>query len=269
MDIAGTTLVITGAGSGIGAAIARRFAVQGARVLVSDLDPAAAQSVAADIRAAGGTALAQPADVARENDLRALVARAETEFGQVDIMCSNAGINQNGGAEAPDAIWQRAWSINVMAHVHAARAVLPGMLARGRGYILNNCSAAGLLTSPGAASYATTKHAAVAFAEWLAVTHGDQGIRVSAICPQAVDTRMLADSIASGNATTRALAQAGRTLSPEDVAACVQEGVEAERFLILPHPEVAEMRLRKVQDPDRWLAGMRKFVAKAGGRPAE
>lgn len=263
MQIAGNTLVITGAGNGIGAAIARRFAAQGAQVLLSDLDAAAAESVAAGIRAAGGTALAQSADVTQEGDLRALVARAEAEFGRVDIMCSNAGINQNGGAEAPDAVWERAWSVNVMAHVHAARAVLPGMLARGRGYILNNCSAAGLLTAPGAASYATTKHAAVAFAEWLAVTHGDQGIRVSAICPQAVETRMLADSVRSGNAVTRALAQAGRTLSPDDVAVCVQQGVEAERFLILPHPEVAEMHLRKVQDPDRWLTGMRKFVAKA------
>lgn len=264
MDIAGTTLVITGAGSGIGAAIAERFAARGARVLVGDLDTEAAETVAARIRAAGGMALAQRADVALEADIQALVARAEAELGPVDILCSNAGINQNGGPEAPDALWNRAWSINVMAHVHAARAALPGMLARGRGYLLNNCSAAGLLTAPGAAAYATTKHAAVAFAEWLAVTHGDQGIRVSAICPQAVATRMLEASVASGNAATRELAKVGRTLTPGEVAACVEEGVRAERFLILPHTEVAEMHLRKAQDPDRWLAGMRKFLARAG-----
>lgn len=264
MDIAGTTLVITGAGNGIGAAIAERFAARGARVLVGDLDAEAAETVAARIRAAGGTALAQAADVAREADIQALVARAEAELGPVDILCSNAGINQNGGPEAPDDLWNRAWSINVMAHVHAARAALPGMLARGRGYILNNCSAAGLLTAPGAAAYATTKHAAVAFAEWLAVTHGGQGIRVSAICPQAVATRMLDASVASGNAATRELAKVGRTLTPGEVAACVEDGVRAERFLILPHAEVAEMHLRKAQDPDRWLAGMRKFLARAG-----
>lgn len=268
MEIAGKTLVITGAGGGIGAAIAERFARQGAHVLVSDLDEAAAGAVAGRIRAAGGRALSQRADVAVEADILALVARAEADLGPVDIMCSNAGINQNGGAEAPDAVWNRAWAINVLAHVHAARAVLPSMLARGQGYILNNCSAAGLLTAPGAAAYATTKHAAVAFAEWLSVTHGDQGIRVSVICPQAVRTRMLEDSVASGNAATRELAKIGRTLDPEDVAAIVEQGVADERFLILPHPEVGDMHLRKAENVDRWLSGMRRFLggiaAKAG-----
>ncbi|WP_323039979.1 SDR family oxidoreductase [Gemmobacter sp.] len=264
MDIAGTTLVITGAGNGIGAAIAERFAGRGARVLVGDLNAAAAEAVAARIRASGGIAIPQRADVSVEADIQALVARAEAELGPVDIICSNAGINQDGGAEAPDEIWNRAWSINVMAHVHAARAVLPGMLARQRGYILNNCSAAGLLTAPGAASYAATKHAAVAFAEWLAVTHGDQGIRVSAICPQAVRTQMLAESVSSGNAATRELAKIGRTLDPDEVAACVEDGVRAEQFLILPHPEVAEMHRRKAENPDRWLAGMRRFVGSIG-----
>lgn len=260
MDIAGATLVITGAGDGIGAAIAERFAQLGAGVLVSDLDAAAAQRVADRILAAGGVALSQQADVAREADLQSLVARAEADLGPVDIFCSNAGINQNGGADAPDALWNRAWSINVMAHVHAARAVLPVMRARGRGYILNNCSAAGLLTAPGAAAYATTKHAAVAFAEWLAVTHGDEGIRVSVICPQAVRTQMLQDSVDSGNIASRELAKIGRTLTPDDVAACVEEGVRDERFLILPHPEVLQMFQRKADNPDRWLAGMRKFM---------
>ena len=260
MEIADKTLVITGAGNGIGAAIAERFARQGARVLVSDLDPGAAAGVADRIRAAGGTAASQRADVSVEGDIQALIARAEADLGPVDIMCSNAGINENGGAEVPDAIWNRAWSINVLAHVHAARAVLPSMLARGQGYILNNCSAAGLLTAPGAASYAATKHAAVAFAEWLSITHGDQGIRVSAICPQAVRTRMLEDSVASGNTATRELAKIGRTLDPDDVAAIVEEGVRDERFLILPHPEVREMHLRKAENLDRWLSGMRRFL---------
>lgn len=260
MEIAGKTLVITGAGNGIGAAIAERFARQGARVLISDLDAVAAETVAERIRAAGGTAKSQRADVSVESDIQALIARAEADLGPVDVMCSNAGINENGGAEAPDAIWNRAWSINVLAHVHAARAVLPSMLARGQGYILNNCSAAGLLTAPGAAAYATTKHAAVAFAEWLSVTHGDQGIRVSVICPQAVRTRMLEDSVASGNAATRELAKVGRTLDADEVAATVEEGVRDERFLILPHPEVRDMHLRKAENVDRWLSGMRRFL---------
>ncbi len=262
MDIQGKTLVVTGAGAGIGAAIAMRFAARGANVVVGDLSTERAGEVAGRIARAGGRARHAGVDCSSEASIGALVELARSEFGRVDIMCSNAGINENGGPEALDAVWERAWSINVMAHVRAARAVLPEMRARGEGYILNNCSAAGLLTAPGAASYAATKHAAVAFAEWLAVTYGAEGIRVSAICPQAVRTEMFEESVRSGNAATREIAKLGRTLEPDDVAAAVEQGVRDERFLILPHPEVSGLVQRKAADVDAWIGGMQRFLKK-------
>jgi short-subunit dehydrogenase len=178
-------------------------------------------------------------------------------------MCSNAGMVDDGGVDAPNEKWTRSWNLNVMAHVYAARAVLPSMLERRQGYLLNTCSAAGYLTSPGAAPYAVSKHAAVALAEWLAIEHGDSGIRVSVIAPQAVRTQLLQSSIDAGNHTSRALAQGDHMIEPEDVARCAIEGVEKELFLILPHPEVKELFQRKAQDVDRWLRGMRRFVARA------
>lgn len=265
MEIDGKVLVVTGGGGGIGGAIAERFAAAGALVVVGDLDPEAADAAAARIMAAGGAAVGRRADVTVELDIVGLVAEAEKRFGPVDIMCSNAGMNENGGAEAPDAVWDRAWRINAMAHVHAARAVLPSMLARRTGYILNNVSAAGLLAAPGAAAYTTSKHAAIGFAEWLSITHGSAGIRVSVICPQAVRTAMLESSLASGNAATREIARLGRTIEPADVAAAVEEGVRAERFLILPHPEVLDLYRKKHQDIDRWLGGMQRFLGRLGG----
>src|SRR5262249_28183048 len=175
-------------------------------------------------------------------------------------VCSNAGVAVGGGPEAPDEEWQRAWSINLMAHVYAARAVLPGMLARGGGYLLQTASAAGLLTNIGAAPYAVTKHAAVAFAEWLAVTYGDRGIKGSCLCPMGVATPLLLNSLT--DAAGRSAAAAGRTLSPEEVAEAVVRGLEAEKFLILPHAEVAKFAAFKAGDIDGWLAAMRKFQAK-------
>jgi len=271
MDIAGKVVALTGAGNGIGEALALRLAARGARgVVVSDVDEADARRVAKAIVQAGGRAVGLRVDAGREDEIRQLVGHTERTFGPVDILCSNAGLVDEGGVDVPDARWQRSWNVNVMAHVYAARAVLPSMRERGGGYLVNTCSAAGLLTSPGAAPYAVTKHAAIALAEWLAIEHGDAGIRVSVICPQAVRTRLLQDSIAAGNDASRALAQASRLLESDEVARCAVEGIEQERFLILPHPEVQDFVQRKVQDLDRWLAGMRRFVAQArGGRQRE
>lgn len=264
MDIQGRTVVVTGGANGIGEALARRFGSDGAAfVLVADRDLAKAEHVAERIRIAGGHAAAQAVDVAVEEQAAAMIARVIADHGRIDLVCSNAGIIVEGGPEAPDAGWNLAWNVNVMAHVYAARAALPHMLARGEGYLLNTCSSAGLLTALGAAPYAVTKHAAVAFSEWLAITYGDRGIRVSALCPQAVRTDMLA-AAAGGNAAS-AVASAGTVLEPADVAQQVIEALAAERFLILTHAEIAGFMQRKAADTDRWLGGMRRFAASAAG----
>jgi NAD(P)-dependent dehydrogenase (short-subunit alcohol dehydrogenase family) len=258
MELGGRHAVVTGGASGIGRALCRRFAAEGARVVVADLDAAGAAAVAEEI---GG--LPVSTDVSIEADVRALVAAAEEAYGPVDLFCSNAGISVTGGVEVPDEQWNRIWQINVMAHVFAARAVLPSMLARREGYLLHTASAAGLLTNLGAAPYSVTKHAAVALAEWLAITHGDAGIKVSCLCPQGVRTPMLLGGADAGEeAADMLLAEA---IEPEDVAAAVVEGLGDERFLILPHPEVAEYVRRKAGDHDRWLAGMRRLQARVFG----
>jgi NAD(P)-dependent dehydrogenase (short-subunit alcohol dehydrogenase family) len=255
-------VVVTGGASGIGAALCRRFARERPLgIVVADVDGGGARRTAAEVEGAGAPALAVDTDVACEEDVIAMVAAAADRFGAVDVLCQNAGIARAGGADAPDADWADSWSVNVMAHVYGARAVLPSMLERGSGYLVHTCSAAGLLTSPGAAPYAATKHAAVGFAEWLAVTHGDQGIRVSALCPQGVNTPML-DSPAGGARVVRA---AGEVLDPDEVADVVVSGMDEERFLLLPHPQVADFARRKAADPDRWLEGMRRLVARAAG----
>lgn len=245
-------VVITGGASGIGRALARRFVAEGARgVAVADRDGAGAALVAAEL---GDRALAVTTDVGVESDLVDLVSRTQQHFGPIALFCSNAGIATGGGAEAPDEEWQKIWDINVMAHVYAARAVLPKMIARGEGYLLNTASAAGLLSQIGSAPYAVTKHAAVAFAEWLSITHGDQGIKVSCLCPQGVRTKMLDD--ANG-------ALLGPTaIEPEELAEVVVEGLRTEEFLILPHPEVKEYFRRKGDDYDRWIRGMRRLQAR-------
>jgi NAD(P)-dependent dehydrogenase (short-subunit alcohol dehydrogenase family) len=185
-----------------------------------------------------------------------LVAGVERRHGRVDLFCANAGIASAEGVEMSDELWERMWQVNVMAHVHAARAVLPGMLARGSGYMLATVSAAGLLTNIGAAAYSVTKHAALGLAEWLAVTYGDQGLKVSALCPQFVDTRMIGDfaTLEMDDAFIRSVA-----ITPDEAAEAVVEGLRAERFLILPHPEVQDYFRNKAADHDRWLAGMRKL----------
>jgi NAD(P)-dependent dehydrogenase (short-subunit alcohol dehydrogenase family) len=257
MRVTGKNIVITGAASGIGAALARKFAADGAAgICLADLDEDAAARVADGLEC---PTVVRRTDVGDEAQVRAMV-EAASELGPIDLMCSNAGIGTGAGLEATPEQWATIWAVNVQAHVYAARAVLPGMLERGSGYLLNTCSAAGLLTQPGDAPYAVTKHAAVAFAEWLALTYGDQGIKVSALCPQGVRTPLLTGGIEEGLAG-KAVAAAGTILEPEEVAEAVVAGLEAEKFLILPHPEVAEYVRRKASDPDRWLSGLRRLVA--------
>jgi NAD(P)-dependent dehydrogenase (short-subunit alcohol dehydrogenase family) len=256
VEINGAVAVVTGGASGIGAALARRFAADGAaRVIVVDRDVAAAEAVAAEI-----DGIAERVEVTDEVAVRDLVERTIARDGRVDLFCSNAGIATGVGLDDPDDMWHRAYEVNLMSHVYAARAVLPPMLARGRGWLLNTASAAGLLTSPGDAPYAVTKHGAVAFAEWLAVTYGSAGIGVSVLCPMGVATPLLMDPLAAGQAGARAVAASGEILTPERVADVVAAGLADERFLILPHPQVGTFWAQKASDPDRWLAGMRRLV---------
>ena len=274
-EVAGRVAVVTGGASGIGRALALALAGAGAGgVVVADLDGEGAAAVAAQIGAAGHRALAVTADMAREADVRDLVAAAEAAFGPVDLFFSNAGIIVGGGTEVSDEAWARIWSVNVQSHIYVARAVLPSMLARGDGYLIFTASAAGLLTQLGSAPYSVTKHALVALAEWLSITHGDAGIKVSALCPQAVSTNLGANSRAqvSGGGVrppgTMSSAAVDGVLPPEQVADVVLGCIRDERFLILPHPEVAAYEQRRVQDRDRWLAGMRRLQARlrGGGR---
>ncbi|GAA1896464.1 SDR family oxidoreductase [Asanoa iriomotensis] len=261
MDLRGKVVVITGAAGGIGAAMARRFADAGVTGLVlADLDGTGVEDLAQSINR--GLTRAVTCDVTDPAQVAALVDAAHETFGPVDLFCSNAGITTGTGLDTTDETWDRAWSINVHAHVAAARAVLPSMLDRGAGYLLQTCSAAGLLTAVGDAPYAVTKHAAVAFAEWLSMTYGDRGIRVSALCPQGVRTPMLDTGLARGHAGAHITAAAGEILTPEQVADAVVDGLAAERFLILPHPEVATYQQRKAEDPDRWLSSMRKLITR-------
>ena len=250
MQLAGKVTVVTGAGRGIGAALARRFAQEGAQaVFVVDRDKEQALQVAAQC---GG--IAAVVDVTRESEIQAFVSTVYDKFGRIDLFCSNAGIMQEGGLEVDDAQWQRAWEINFLSQVYAARAVIPRMVQQRGGYLLQTASAAGLLTQIGAAPYSVTKHAAVAFAEWLSITYHRQGLRVSCLCSQGVHTRMLDDS-----ATAMADLLRPSALTPEQVADAVVRGIAEEQFLILPHPEVATYFQHKANDNERWLRGMRRL----------
>ena len=259
MDPAGRIIVVTGGASGIGRAMCLCFAAEGAAtVVVADLDGAGAEAVAKEIEGAGSAALAVPTDVSVEEQVIALVDRVESEVGPIDLFCSNAGIAIGGGVETPNESWERIWAINVMAHVYAARALIPRMRERGGGYLLNTASAAGLLTNLGALPYSVTKHAAESLAEWMAITYGEYGIKVSCLCPQGVRTAMTGGAMAAREPGGSAVTAAGGMLEPEDVAEAVIVGLADERFLILPHPEVADYMRRRADDPDRWLAGMRR-----------
>jgi len=253
----GASVVVTGGAGGIGAAICRALAAAGARgVLVADLDGEGAQQVADELVASGTPALGRRVDVAEPAAVDAMIAAADASFGGVDVVVSNAGIGTGDGLDAPVETWLRSYEVNVLAHVHAARAALPGMLERGAGAFVHTCSAAGLLTMIGDAPYTVTKHAAVAFAEWLAITYGRRGIQVAALCPQGVDTALLreADATIAG----RAVRAAGPVLTPEQVADEVVAALTDGRFLILPHPEVADHLRRKGTDPDRWVAALQR-----------
>ena len=261
----GRVVVVTGGGSGIGRALCRRFAREGARVVAADLAGAAARAVADEV---GG--LAAECDVGVETQVRELVLQAEQRFGPIDLFCSNAGIGRgtgfgdaDSGPFAPDADWQASWQVHVMAHVYAARAVLPGMLERGEGWLLQTASAAGILTDVLGCAYSVTKHAAVAFAEWLAISYGDRGIHVSCLCPQGVRTPMLEGAAAFAGGAPHLERGA---IEPDAVADAVLAGLAEGRFLILPHPEVHDYAQRKADDPDRWLAGMRRMRARHYGR---
>ena len=258
--VAGRVALVTGAGSGIGAAlVAALVAREAAVVVLADLDGAAAAAVADRLRGTGPTVLvARSLDVADAAALRGIVADIEQEHGRLDLVCSNAGIGTAAGVDAPTAVWQRAWDVNLMAHVHAADAALPGMLERGEGAFLHTCSAAGLLTVAGDAPYAVTKHAAVALAEWLALTYGDRGITVTALCPLGVETNMLA---ADELLATRFVRGTGRVLPADEVAEAALDALEAGEVLALPHPEVAAMELARATDRKGWLARLRAAVA--------
>ncbi|MDG1170906.1 MAG: SDR family NAD(P)-dependent oxidoreductase [Sulfitobacter sp.] len=254
MDFKDKSVVITGAGSGIGAALARRAAILGARVCVSDLDGAKAQAVADEI---GGMAV--PCDVRDEAQIQALVAQASAAQGDIDIYVSNAGLGggePSHAASQTDETWTLNWQVHVMSHVYASRALLPGMIARKSGYLVNVASAAGLLNQIGDAAYSATKHAAVSFAESLAITHGAEGIGVSVVCPQYVATPLLGLSDVDA-ATQESL------LTADDVALAITNGVEAGRFLILSHPVVQTYARHRAQDHDRWITGMQMLRAKA------
>lgn len=248
MELKDKIIVVTGAASGIGKAMAVRFAAEGARkVVCADMNLAGAEATA---RSIGG--VAAEVNVARESEITGLIDWVESELGPIDLFCSNAGILTLGGMEVENSDWQRIWEVNVMSHVWAARHLIPRMIARGGGYLLNTASAAGLLNQVGSAPYGVTKHAAVGLAEWLAMTHGDDGIKVSVLCPQAVRSEMTRgheDGVASINGM----------LEPESVAeACVQT-IRAETFLVLPHPEVLGYMKNKAENYDKWIGGMRKL----------
>jgi len=248
MDIKDKIVVVTGAASGIGKALCARFAREGAKLVVcADLNGDGAAKTAKEV---GGVAFT--VNVGKEDDIKRLIDTVEKEHGPIALFCSNAGIGIGGGAEASNEGWQRIWDINVMAHVWAARHLIPRMIARGGGYLLNTASAAGLLSQIGSAPYAVTKHAAVGLAEWLSITHGDDGIKVSVLCPQAVRTAMTA-----GN--PEGVASIDGMIEPDAVAEACMRAIEKEEFLILPHPQVLDYMRRKTADYGRWLGGMRKL----------
>ncbi|WP_299731767.1 SDR family oxidoreductase [uncultured Tateyamaria sp.] len=248
MDLAGKIIIVTGAAHGIGRALCHAFTAQGAKAIACvDRDTEGAQLVASEVNGLPFTV-----DVSSEDQIAAMIAEVEERIGPIDLFCSNAGVFVPGGAEAPNDDWQRLWDINVMAHVWAARHVVPRMIARGGGYLLNTASAAGLLNQIGSAPYGVTKHAAVGLAEWLAMTHGDDGIKVSVLCPQAVRTAMI-DGFEDGVAAIDGL------LEPEDIAAACVTAIHDETFLVLPHAGVLDYMRHKTADYDRWIGGMRKL----------
>lgn len=263
MELKDKVAVVTGGASGIGRALAERFAQEGARgVVVADLNESQAQEVAAGI---GDGALAVGCDVTDEAAVGALLDRAEEAFGLVDVFCANAGIGVGAGLDAPNDVWQRVMDVNLTSHVYAARRLIPEWVERGDGYWVTTASAAGLLSQIGDATYAVSKHGAVALAEWLAITYGPSGVKVSCLCPMGVDTPLLRAGLETKSEEglgARIVAAAGNLLPPEQVAGDVVDAMREERFLILPHPEVGEFFRRRGDDHGRWLAGMQRLQAR-------
>ena len=253
MEVRDKVVVVTGAANGIGRALAKRFSEEGAgKIIIADLDEQGLKRVETETGAESFKT-----DVASEADIKQLIESCERKYGGIDLLCNNAGIGVNGGPEVPNEDWQKIWEINVMAHVYAARAAIPGMLRRGSGYILNTASAAGLLSQIGSAPYAVTKHAAVSFAEWLAITYGDRGLKVSVLCPQAVRTAMTAND-------PDGVASVDGMIEPEQVSEAVVATLKNESFLVLPHPKVLDYIQRKSGDYDRWIEGMKKLQSSYG-----
>ncbi|MBV8946243.1 MAG: SDR family oxidoreductase [Solirubrobacterales bacterium] len=264
MKLDGRTVIVTGAAGGIGRALALRCAAEGARVAATDIQAKALLAVHDEL---GSGHVTVPADVTDDSALASLIERVEAELGPVEVFFANAGVAiGTDPLETPDEVWELAWGVNVRAHVLAARRLLPGWLARGEGYFVATASAAGLLTQIGSAPYAVSKHAAVGFAEWLSVTYGERGIRVSCLCPMGVRTAMTQGE----ELAHRVVRGAGALLEPEDVAEFVVAAIDREQFLILPHPEVLTFFQRKALDYERWLAGMRRLQARTeSGENAE
>ncbi len=263
MDLAGKNVVVTGAAGGIGKALADRFHTAGARVVLADVDDKRVQEAAAALEARRPrSALGIGADISTEVGNLALIQGAQAWFGPIDLFFANAGVGLGGDLSTPESEWDTAFAVNTHAHRWAAKHLVPAWLERGDGYFCSTASAAGLLSQIGSAPYSMTKHAAVAFAEWLSITYGDRGLKVSCLCPQGVNTNMLNAGDSLGAASTEVVRSAGVVLEPAQVAEVVIDAITEERFLILPHPEVQTFVQRKAGDHERWLAGMRKLQAR-------
>lgn len=253
MKIAGKTVVVTGGASGIGKGLVNRFKAEGAaNIVIADIHEEDLNAFAAEVNATPFLC-----DVSKEEDVKNLVKMTEEKFGQINLFCGNAGILTRGGFGTPNESWEKTWGVNVMAHVYAARHALPNMIKRGDGYFLITASAAGLLSQVGSATYSVTKHAALGLAEWLLITHGAQGIKVSALCPQAVESKMTAQS-------NGGVAGLDGMLKAEEVAAEVVKAIDEERFMVLPHPEVAKYFQTKANDYQRWIRGMQRLQEQFG-----
>jgi NAD(P)-dependent dehydrogenase (short-subunit alcohol dehydrogenase family) len=261
-SLAGQVAVVTGAGQGIGRALVDQFVHEQVRAVVAfDRDADALAALGDATNGSGTTVVPYVGDVRERTELERMVRWAEGDLGRIDIFCSNAGVMTGGGVDAPDSAWQRSWEINVMAHVHAARAVLPGMLSRSAGAFVNILSAAGLLSAPESAPYTVTKHAALGFAEWLAINFGDQGITVCAVCPEAVDTQMLRDSLAQSNGSIQRISAASGVMSPDQVAVSAIESLKERKFLLTTHPRTLRNVQKKWADVDTWIRAMGSLIS--------
>jgi len=263
MKVKGKVVVVTGAARGIGDALVRRFAAEGAAAIaVSDRDLPAAQELCGALKSTGVRLIAISTDVGAEEQIKALIDEAESTLGPIDLFCSNAGIALGRGLDASDKDWERNWSLNVLSHIYAARYMVPKMIARGGGYLLNTCSGAGLLANADA-PYMVSKHAAVAFADWLAIKYHGSGIKVSALCPLGVKTKMLMQGLAAGSPVAKAVIAGGEVLEPSEVADAVIVGLEKEQFLILPQSVVGLRIVRKAIEREAWQSDVAKMFAKA------